>query len=86
LLVGTVSAVDRAPLCARTGCGVPAGAQLTYRYASRTAWIDDLSGEVPPSSYPLCDSHADTLKVPVGWAREDRRSAGRLPFPHTRAS
>ena len=75
--------MDRARLCTRTGCGSPAAATLTYRYSSRTAWIDDLAGEAAPSTYDLCELHADRLTVPIGWAREDRRTAGRLPFPHS---
>ena len=65
--------MDRSRLCARPGCGAPAAATLTYQYAGRAVWIDDLEGERPQGGYDLCMAHADGLTVPVGWAREDRR-------------
>ena len=64
----------RSDLCARPGCGDPASALLTYDYGSRTAWIDD-PGAIEGSVWPLCAHHADQLKVPVGWERDDRRVA-----------
>ncbi len=66
--------------CVRPGCGAIAEATLTYHYASRTAWLDDLDGDADPSSYELCTQHADRLTVPVGWSREDRRGTG-APVP-----
>ena len=68
------------PRCARPGCGAPATATLSYHYASRTAWLHDVGEEVDPSRYALCAAHADRLQVPVGWTREDRRSAARPLF------
>lgn len=69
--------------CARQGCGSAATAALSYHYASRTAWLDDVPDDPDPSTYGLCAVHADHLVVPVGWTKEDRRSPARLPFPHT---
>ena len=66
--------MESARHCARPTCGAPAAASLTYRYASRTVWIDNLDEEREPSAYDLCANHAAKLKVPVGWALEDRRT------------
>jgi hypothetical protein len=68
--------------CVRPGCGAIAEATLTYHYASRTAWLDDLDGETEPATYELCTQHADRFTVPLGWDREDRRvSDAPLPQP-----
>jgi uncharacterized protein DUF3499 len=67
--------------CVRPGCGVIAEAALTYHYASRTAWLDDLEGDPYPSTYELCTQHADRFTVPLGWNREDRRTSD-VPLPH----
>src|SRR5437764_14819809 len=77
---GTVPAMDSSRTCVRPGCGAPAGATLTYHYASRTAWLDHLGAEAEPSSYELCGLHADRFTVPLGWNREDRR-ARNAPLP-----
>jgi len=66
--------------CVRPGCGAIAEATLTYHYASRTAWLDDLDDVPAPSTYELCTQHADRFTVPLGWTREDRRAA-HLPVP-----
>jgi hypothetical protein len=49
-------------------------AVLTYDYAERTAWLDDLGGSPLGTTWLLCLNHADTLKVPMGWSLEDRRA------------
>jgi hypothetical protein len=72
--------MDRARHCIRSGCGRPATVTLSYQYATRTAWLDDLSTEFEPSTYDLCAVHAERLRVPVGWTRDDRRSLRSLPF------
>ena len=59
--------------CARPGCGEPATALLSYDYASSTVWLDD-AAEIDGSAWPLCTGHADGLRVPIGWACEDRRA------------
>jgi hypothetical protein len=66
--------------CVRPGCGATAEAKLTYHYASRSAWLDDLDGELEPASYELCGLHADRFTVPMGWEREDRRTSD-APVP-----
>ena len=37
-------------------------------------WLDNLDEEPDPSSYDLCSGHAARLRVPVGWALDDRRT------------
>jgi len=46
---------------------------MSYDYASRTVWLDDLASETDPNSYDLCPAHADRQGVPLGWNRTDRR-------------
>lgn len=46
---------------------------MSYDYASRTVWLDDLVDELDPNQYDLCPTHADGLGVPQGWDRTDRR-------------
>lgn len=61
--------------CARPGCAERATATMTYHYATRTVWLDSPGGEPDASAaWGLCDAHADTLRVPVGWDRSDRRT------------
>jgi len=53
---------------------------MTYDYASRMAWLDDLEAETDPNQYDLCPAHAEGLSVPVGWARTDRRASAVRPL------
>ena len=46
---------------------------MSYDYASRTVWVDDLATDVDPNRYDLCPTHADRQGVPQGWNRTDRR-------------
>ena len=78
---GYVASMERSRTCVRPGCGAPAEATLTYHYASRTAWLDDLDGDPDPATYELCTQHADRFTVPIGWNREDRRTSD-APVPH----
>ena len=67
--------MDRTTRCARPGCGLSAAATMTYDYASRTVWLDHPGDEPDPAAaWGLCVTHADTLRVPVGWAIDDRRT------------
>lgn len=56
----------------RPGCGAVAAATLTYDYASRTVWLDE-PGSGEPGAWGMCAPHADNLRVPIGWAIDDRR-------------
>ena len=53
--------------CSRHTCSLRATATLTYDYASRTAVVGALVPEADPGSYDLCEHHAETLSVPLGW-------------------
>jgi Protein of unknown function (DUF3499) len=46
---------------------------MTYDYASRTAWVDDLTEVSSPAGYDLCGPHTAAFSVPRGWTRSDRR-------------
>lgn len=76
--LGTFGRVSR--LCARPGCSSPASATMSYGYASRTVWVDDLAPEADPNAYDLCPVHADRQSVPQGWNRTDRRVTVVRPF------
>jgi hypothetical protein len=62
-----------ARFCVRPDCSSEAAATMSYDYASRTVWVDDLTAESAPSGYDLCAAHADGLRVPQGWSRTERR-------------
>jgi hypothetical protein len=63
--------------CSRPACSGKPAAWLAYDYGARCAWIDDHVEGAPDRSsrWPLCERHADTLQVPKGWSRVDRRSS-----------
>ena len=73
-LVASVEEMDRPRLCNRPACGTTAAASLTFQYANRRVWLDDLYADPDPSMIDLCAFHADRVSVPVGWSGEDRRS------------
>lgn len=60
-------------LCSRPSCSSAASATMTYDYASRTVWLDDLADDADPNGYDLCPAHADRQGVPQRWDRTDRR-------------
>lgn len=70
-------------LCARPACPGKASAWLAYDYDARCAWLDDLPADELDSAsrWPLCDQHADSLKVPRGWFSVDRRGDCGGPAP-----
>jgi hypothetical protein len=72
--------------CAKPGCNVTADATLTYDYSARTAWVEVLDTESHPMHYDLCSEHADRLRVPQGWAYEDRRVRYPAALSHALAS
>lgn len=66
--------------CAR--CGTPAGSIMSYNYAEKAVWLDDLTKTiVPGAGYPVCATHADRLTPPLGWTLTDRRNIVRLFAP-----
>lgn len=52
---------------------------LSYDYAQRLAWLDDVGLERDPHAYDLCEHHAGRLTVPAGWMLEDRRVVDPAP-------
>lgn len=47
---------------------------MTYDYATRVVWLDPpgtRNGDA--TTWGLCAGHAENLRVPRGWAVEDRR-------------
>lgn len=72
--------------CAKPGCNTHASATLTYDYASRTAWVEVLESEAHPMRYDLCADHAGGLRVPQGWALQDRRVRYPAALPQSIAS
>ena len=53
---------------------------MSYDYASRTVWLDDLRAEADPNQYDLCPTHADKQSVPQGWNHTDRRVTAVRPL------
>ena len=63
--------MDRSAHCAHQGCGGSIAAVLGYDYASRSAWLEQPHDD---GGWGLCSTHADNLRVPLGWALDDRRT------------
>ena len=68
--------------CARPACYGKAAAWLAYDYDARCAWLDDDASDAGPQDrrmaahvWPLCERHADNLRVPRGWFCVDRRAS-----------
>jgi len=72
--------------CAKPGCNTSASATLTYDYAGSTAWVARLNDDVHPMGYDLCTEHANGLRVPQGWALQDRRVRYPAALPQSIAS
>jgi len=72
--------------CAKPGCNTSASATLTYDYSNRTATVERLDDEAHPMRYDMCAGHADALRVPQGWARQDRRVRYPAALPQSIAS
>ena len=58
--------------CAR--CGTPAATFMSFDYAERAVWLEDLSSSSGEPGHPLCVDHADRLTPPMGWSLTDRRT------------
>ena len=58
--------------CSR--CGTPAATFMTFDYAARAVWLDDLGASSEIHGYALCVDHADRLTPPMGWSLADRRT------------
>ena len=53
---------------------------MSYDYADRQMWIEDLDGHAAPG-YALCANHAGRLSPPLGWTFADHRTVVRLFAP-----
>lgn len=58
--------------CAR--CSAPAATFMSFDYAARAVWLEDLDANHVGPGHPLCVDHADRLTPPMGWTLTDRRS------------
>ncbi|MDR2974753.1 MAG: DUF3499 domain-containing protein [Propionibacteriaceae bacterium] len=66
--------------CSRPGCGSPAVARLSYAYALSQVEVRPIEAEEEPSTYTLCATHVDRLKVPKGWRLlEPGQTSSELP-------
>lgn len=65
--------------CARPGCSEGANATLSYDYADSSVVLGPLAPESHPMSHDLCEMHADSTSVPVGWRLDDHRNVSSLP-------
>jgi|ADGO01.1.fsa_nt_gi Protein of unknown function (DUF3499). len=52
----------------------PAATFMSYDYAERAVWLEDLTRATAEAGHPLCVDHADRLTPPMGWTLTDRRS------------
>jgi hypothetical protein len=64
-------------LCARPGCNGSVAAWLTYDYGGQQVWLDETHTPDQGNYWALCDKHAGRLRVPRGWAFQDRRRGPR---------
>lgn len=46
---------------------------MSYAYADRLVWLEDLAPKRHPMVHDLCSLHADTVRVPRGWELRDTR-------------
>jgi hypothetical protein len=70
--------------CARPTCSELAVVTLSYDYAGRNVWLNDLAVEDDPANHDLCERHADRVTAPQGWVLHDRRNVA--PIWQARAS
>lgn len=59
--------------CKKVGCKNDATASVGFSYAEREVWVAPLDDEPHPSRYDLCEQHARTIRVPLGWTLRDLR-------------
>lgn len=53
--------------CSKPGCTHPSVATLTFNYHDSMAVLGPLATSPEPHTYDLCEQHATSLTVPVGW-------------------
>ena len=65
--------------CMKPSCSNPASVVLAYSYSERLVLLEDAPiGSLPPQTYALCSSCADSLSPPRGWELRDQRDRPRL--------
>lgn len=47
---------------------------MSFDYADKSVWLEDLGGDHQGPGHRLCLYHADRLTPPLGWTLTDRRS------------
>ncbi len=47
---------------------------MSYAYAERTVWLEDLAAEAHPMVHDLCNAHSSDVRVPNGWSLQDHRT------------
>lgn len=47
---------------------------MSFDYAARAVWLEDLDAAHEGPGHRLCVDHADRLTPPMGWTLTDRRS------------
>jgi hypothetical protein len=60
-------------ICSRSGCKWPASASLSFNYASKETWLEELKNPPELTHYDICNIHAGRFRPPHGWTLEDRR-------------
>ena len=63
--------------CAKMRCREQASSTVSLRYQERVVVVGELLPEGDPSLIDLCDSHAGSLRPPLGWERLDERVEAR---------
>jgi len=58
---------------------------LSFDYASRQVWLDDLAVVDSPANHDLCRRHGDRTQPPKGWALRDHRAETRPIAPALKA-
>ncbi|MGI8426438.1 MAG: DUF3499 family protein [Actinomycetota bacterium] len=59
--------------CSRSACRWPAVTTLSFDYAGKRVWLDDLKPGPDPATYDLCSVHAERFQPPTRWKFDDRR-------------
>jgi len=68
--------------CARPACCDPSAAAMSFDYGHRVVWLDPpVAGSGDGATWGLCAGHAGGLRVPRGWAIEDRRRPAPVAYP-----
>lgn len=78
LMPAQLSSAAMTRQCARPSCDRQAVATLSYQYSASVVWLEPLAPEPHPMTHDLCELHAESQSVPMGWELRDER-VPRLP-------